>query len=58
MAHTHSCGVLSMGTPSDVSTAQPPTPPTSTSAPSIVTDNADIPGNYYRTFQKLSSKSG
>lgn len=43
IAQTHSCGVLSIGTPSEVSTAQPPTPPTNTNAPNIDTDNADIP---------------
>ncbi|CAH2215535.1 jg24693, partial [Pararge aegeria aegeria] len=42
---THSSGVVKIETPSEVSTVQPPTPPTKTSAPSIEIDTADKPGN-------------
>lgn len=41
--HTHSNGVESMGTPSDVTTVHPPTPPINTNAPSTDIDMADNP---------------
>lgn len=43
IAHTHSWGVVIIGTPSEVSTAHPPSPPTNTKESRTDTERAAIP---------------